>query len=192
MELSGIHLGRRSAEALRELLAAAEQADLSYGHVGSTLRDGSVDGAGDRTFTIDAPGTLTVAAATLRAWAPHRGIRARILPEDAALAEGTTLLVVAPFGPLEMAVPDRVVAVVDEPTRFGFAYGTLTGHAEAGEEAFLAEQVGPGRLRLTVRVQARPATLLARLGTPVVTVLQKAAARRYLKAWAAAIEEARA
>ena len=89
-----------------------------------------------------------------------------------------------------MAVPDRVVAVIDEDRRFGFAYGTLAGHAEAGEEAFLAEQVAPGRLRLTVRVQARPATFLARLGAPVVALLQKAAAKRYLSAWAAAIAEA--
>jgi len=36
-------------------------------------------------------------------------------------------------------------------------------------------------------VQAGPATLLARLGTPVVTLLQKAAVRRYLAAWSAAI-----
>jgi uncharacterized protein (UPF0548 family) len=87
-----------------------------------------------------------------------------------------------------MAVPDRIVVVVDEPHRFGFAYGTLVGHAEAGEELFLAEQIAPGRLRLTVRVQARPATPLARLGTPLVTLLQRAAARRYLAAWSDAVQ----
>ena len=85
--------------------------------------------------------------------------------------------------------PVLVVYVIDEPERVGFAYGTLAGHAEVGEEAFLAEQIAPGRLRLTVRVHARPATVLAWLGGPVVTRLQGAAARRYLSAWAAAIAE---
>jgi uncharacterized protein (UPF0548 family) len=101
------------------------------------------------------------------------------------------LLVVAPFGLLEMAVPDRIVAVVDEPARFGFAYGTLTGHAEVGEECFVAEQVADGRLRLTIRVQAGPATWPARLAAPLVTYLQRAAVRRYLVSWSAAITEGR-
>ena len=144
-------------------------------------------GPPDRSFSIDVDGTLAAATATLQRWAPHAGIKARIHPEGAPMVEGTTLLVVAPFGPLEMVVPDRIVAVVDEPERFGFAYGTLAGHAETGEECFLAEPLGPDRLRLTVRVQAGPATFMARLGTPVVTLLQKAAARRYLAAWSAAI-----
>jgi uncharacterized protein (UPF0548 family) len=189
MELSGIHLGRRRSGALAGLLAAADAGDPSYRHVGSTLREGPVPGIPDRSFSIEVPGSRAAASSTLRRWAPHAGIRARILPNGAVPEAGTTLLVVAPFGPFEMAVPDRIVAVVDEPERVGFAYGTLAGHAEVGEEAFLAEQIAPGRLRLTVRVHARPATVLARLGGPVVTRLQGAAARRYLSAWAAAIAE---
>ncbi len=189
MELSGIHLGHRSPHRLEVLLAAAADAGLSYPHVGSTLREGPVAGIPDRSFSIEVPGSLAAASVTLRRWAPHDGIRANILPVGAALEEGTTVLVVAPLGPFEMAVPDRVVGLVDEPDRFGFAYGTLAGHAEAGEEAFVAEQIAADRLRLTVRVQARAATFLARLGTPVVTLLQKAAAKRYLAAWAAAIAE---
>lgn len=187
MELSGIHLGRRDPATLDRVLAAAGNAALNYDHEGSTLQHGAVPGVPDRSYSIEVPGDLAVARETLRRWAPHAGIKARIVPTGAPMEPGTTLLVVAAFGPLEMAVPDRVVAVVDEPERFGFAYGTLTGHAEAGEEAFLAEQIAPDQLRLTVRVQAGPATWLAKLGTPVVAVLQKTAARRYLAAWAAAI-----
>ena len=39
------------------------------------------------------------------------------------------------LGPVR--APCRVVYVVDEPDRRGFAYGTLPGHAESGEELFL-------------------------------------------------------
>jgi uncharacterized protein (UPF0548 family) len=188
VDLSGVIVGRRAERRLRRLFAAAEQAELSYDHPGSTLREGSIPGVADRSFALDVRGDLASAAAALRRWVPHDGIRARIHPAEAPIEVGTTLLVVAPFGPFEMAVPDRIVAVVEEPARFGFAYGTLAGHAEAGEELFLAEQVAPGRLRLTVRVHARPATLPARVAAPLVTFLQKVAARRYLAAWAAEID----
>jgi uncharacterized protein (UPF0548 family) len=40
--------------------------------------------------------------------------------------------VLAHLGPIR--VPCRVVYVLDEPERRGFAYGTLPGHPESGEE----------------------------------------------------------
>ena len=100
---------------------------------------------------------------------------------------GTTLLVVAPFGPFEMAVPNRIVHVTDEPERFGFAYGSLEGHAEGGEELFLAEQIGPGSLLLSVTVHAAPHSTAARLVGPLVLLLSREAAVRYLRAWSEAI-----
>jgi uncharacterized protein (UPF0548 family) len=190
MEVDGITLGRRSPARLDQLLRAAVAADLSYHHVGSTLTPEPPSGVPERLVTREVDGSLAAATAALRAWALHRGIRGAIHPAEAALAIGTTLLVVAPFGPFQMAVPDRIVGLVDDPERFGFAYGTLDGHAEAGEELFLAEQVAPGRLRLTLRIHARPGTTLARIGTPVVILLQRAAARRYLDAWSEAIRRA--
>jgi len=187
MEISGLCLGRRRGADLERLLADAGRGALSYEHVGSSLRQGSPPGVPDRRSSLEVDGDLGVAASTLRAWAPHDGIRARILPPGARLQLGTTVLVVAPFGPFEMAVPNRVVAIIDDGDRYGFAYGTLPGHAEAGEESFVAQQIAPSRLRLTVRVHARPATRAARLGAPVVRLIQQAAIRQYLAAWSAAI-----
>jgi len=189
VEVSGIALGRRAPASLEEHLRAAEESPLGYGHAGSTVRGEPPHTAPEREHSIEVDGELAQATAALRAWAPHRGIKGRIVPAGAPIEEGTTLLVVAPFGPFELLAPDRIVAVVDEPDRFGFAYGTLAGHPEVGEELFLAEVLGPHRLRLTVRIHAGPATLLARIGSPLVTLFQRAAARRYLHAWATAIEE---
>jgi len=187
--VSGIALGRRSPSALLGHLRTAERSALSYDHPGSTVRGEPPPSVQEREHVVEVDGELSRAVAALRAWAPHRGIQGRIEPEGAPIEEGTTLLVVAPFGPVELVAPDRIVAVVDEPRRFGFAYGTLAGHAEVGEELFLAEVIGPHRLRLTVRIHAGPATRLARIGSPLVTLFQGAAARRYLQAWATALEE---
>jgi uncharacterized protein (UPF0548 family) len=184
--MSCVHLGRTSPTQLERLLGEARASALSYDHVCSTLSDGSPPGIADRTFRRTTSGTLDGAVGALRHWAAHRGIRARSHPADAPLTVGTTLLVVAPFGPVQLVVPNRIVAVIDDPDRCGFAYGTLPGHAEAGEELFLAEQRA-GCIELTIRVHARPATALAHLGTPIVHLLQAAAARRYLDAWADAI-----
>lgn len=188
LEVDSVGIGRRSVEALDRRLAVAQGARPTYAHVGSTLVDAPPPpGVPEHTAAVEAPGTLAAAARALHRWAAHDGIHAHVHNGRAPLEAGTTVLVVAPFGPFEMAVPNRVVGVVDEPRRFGFAYGTLDGHAETGEERFLAEDLGDGCLRLSVRIHARPGSRLARLGRPVVRRLQDGATRRYLAAWAAAI-----
>jgi uncharacterized protein (UPF0548 family) len=39
-----------------------------------------------------------------------------------------------------MRAPCRVIYTITEPRRKGFAYGTLPGHPESGEEAFTISQ----------------------------------------------------
>ena len=61
----------------------------------------------------------------------------------------------------------------DAGCRFGFAYGTLTNHAESGEElfeVFLDPETGDVNYR--IRAMSWPQSALARLGEPWVRVLQ--------------------
>ncbi len=83
------------------------------------------------------------------------------------------------------AAPCRVVYVVDEPLRQGFAYGTLLGHPECGEESFVIE-MDPDTGAVTARIIAfsRPVHWLVRLGGPLGRAAQSAMARRYLRALA--------
>ena len=71
----------------------------------------------------------------------------------------------------------RIVYVVDEPgpiSRFGFAYGTLPGHVEAGEERFLIEwDHGDDSVWYDILAFSRPNHLLSRLGYLFVRRLQK-------------------
>ena len=70
--------------------------------------------------------------------------------------------------------PCRVVYVVDEPHRFGFAYGTLPGHVEQGEERFLVERDPlTGEVAYEVRVMARARHPGARLLPGLVARMQR-------------------
>lgn len=184
MRLLGVHLPHPDRHELDRLLARARDAPLTYDHVGSTL-DGNQPRPSPRSETVElgtGDAVLDRAREALRAWHAHTGIGALVHPADAPLEPGSTLLVVLRAGPFAVVAPDRVVAVVDETDRFGFAYGTVAGHAERGEESFLVERAESGVVTMTIRVDAHPATLPARLAAPVVNRLQVWALQRYLAA----------
>ena len=73
----------------------------------------------------------------------------------------------------------RIVYVVNEqlPHRFGFAYGTLPGHAECGEERFLIELDEAQQVSFEILAFSRPQFILARLGYPYVRHIQKTFAK---------------
>ena len=98
------------------------------------------------------------------------------------IAVGDTVRLTIPFGPLRVHAPARVVYVVDEPRLAGFAYGTLPGHPECGEEAFLVELGADGTVSTVIRAFSHPANWFWRLGAPVLRLAQELYTRRYLKA----------
>jgi uncharacterized protein (UPF0548 family) len=57
--------------------------------------------------------------------------------------------------------------------RFGFAYGTLPGHPERGEECFLIERRADDNVWYHILAYSRPGRLVAWLGYPYVRQLQK-------------------
>ena len=182
---AAFRLGRLNEAARAEALAASAAADVTYGPVGVTLGD-DPRLAGRRTDRYEAElgrGTEVFARAVagLRAWAAHRGAGVRVEPPDAPLTEGTTVVLVIRFGPASVVAACRVVAVVDEPERFGFAYGTLPLHPESGEEAFLVERGADDVVRFRVVAASRPASLLARLGAPVSRLVQRRVTRGYVE-----------
>jgi uncharacterized protein (UPF0548 family) len=90
-------------------------------------------------------------------------------------------LVIKTFG-LEIAAPVRVVLVIEEPNRAGFAYGTLPGHPEQGEESFIVVREPDDSVFFVVRSFSRASTWWYRLGTPLLRFQQRAMTRRYLRA----------
>ncbi len=79
--------------------------------------------------------------------------------------------------------PCRVVYVIDEPDRRGFAYGSLPGHAVIGEEMFgVRYDPADGAVYSEVVAFSRPATWWSQLGAPALRVVQHLVSRRYLSA----------
>jgi uncharacterized protein (UPF0548 family) len=78
--------------------------------------------------------------------------------------------------------PCRVVYVVDEPDRTGFAYGTLPGHPESGEAALTLVRGSDERVSFVVRSFSRRVDPLARLGAPLARLVQTRVTRRYIDA----------
>ncbi len=191
MNFLGVRLGHRGEQERDRLLAAARTQQPTYAHIGSTLASAPRDPTRIREGHLDVgrgADAFRRARQGLRTWVTHSGINAAVEPAQQSVELGATVLVVLRVGPVHVIAPNRVVAVIDEPTRFAYAYGTLPGHPECGEESFVVELLDDEVVRATIRVHARGATLAARAAAPIVRQLQAVALRRYLCALAAYVK----
>ncbi|MGX1773042.1 DUF1990 family protein [Nocardia brasiliensis] len=95
---------------------------------------------------------------------------------------GTRLTVRLGIGPLSIIAPCQVVYVLAAPNQRGFAYGTLPGHPEIGEELFAVEyDPADDSVYGVVSAFSRPGTWYTRLGGPVVRGIQRFFAGRYIR-----------
>lgn len=92
---------------------------------------------------------------------------------------GDTAVLRLGWGALSFREPVRVVAVIDEPRRRGFAYGTLAGHPLRGEELFLVEHRDDDSVWLTIRSISRPAGPVWWALYPVLRLFQAIFTSRY-------------
>ena len=87
----------------------------------------------------------------------------------------------------------RIVFVVEEEgpvARYGFAYGTLPGHAECGEERFQVEwHRSDDSVWYDIRAVSKPGGWWVRLAYPLTRRLQRRFGRDSLRALAEAVQE---
>ena len=122
------------------------------------------------------------AAEAVMTWGVQRGAGLRVDTACERATQGCTVTVRLGVGPLAVSAPCVVVLTVDEPRRRGFAYGTLPGHPERGEELFLVEHRDDDTVRLTIRAFSRPALWWSRASGPAGRLVQRAITARYLRA----------
>ena len=122
------------------------------------------------------------AARRLMAWEAHRGAGLRVAASTDRAELGADVVLRLGRGPLRIDAPCRVVLVVDEPRRRGFAYGTLPGHPERGEELFTVTLTDDDRVLLQIAAFSRPARWWSRVGGPVARRVQDRITDRYAAA----------
>ena len=122
-----------------------------------------------------------LASRRVAAWQMHRDAGVRV-DADAVATEGSEVRMRIGAGPISIAAACQVVAVVAEPREYGFAYGTLSGHPERGEEAFLVSWRADDMVVGSVAAFSQPAQWYTKAGGPVTRTAQALAARRYLAA----------
>lgn len=170
---------RRLAPKLHEKL---RRAPLTYDAVGATATTPP-----DGYRVVNASRTLerrdfSAAVEDLLTWRVHQRAGLHAFASSRQAEPGAVVVLRFGVGPLAMRIPCRVIYVVSEPDRRGFAYGTLPGHPESGEELFLLRRHEDRAISFTISAFSKAATLPSRLGGPATRWIQDVMTKRYLAA----------
>src|SRR3954447_10218046 len=135
--------------------------DLSYQEVGATRLDQETWASDPRRLESQVllrsgDDCWSASADAVMRWAVKARSGFRVMGEPVATLGADNDLVFRCAG-LFVREPVRVIGVVDQPSRRGFAYGTRFGHPVSGEEAFIVHRDKTGAVWLTIRSVTMPA-----------------------------------
>lgn len=160
----------------RSFLERERPLPFSYAAVGSTQNETPVPGFdNDINFAELGQGEAvwTAAKEAIRQWKMFPGGWACIWPETTPIRAGEVVAMQAKVTGLWWLNSCRIVYVIDIQDKFGFAYGTLPGHVECGEELFMVERMPDGTVRYVIKAFSRPRVWVARLGYPIARAYQR-------------------
>lgn len=150
-------------------------ASFTYAEVGATREGALPPGYHHLSHrTRLGPDALRPAGEAVMTWRMHRRTGVPLKASAPRAAPGVQVTSRLAW----LSAPCEVVWTVDGPDRVGFAYGTLAGHPESGEESFVVSRDGDGEVWFTVTSFSRPARWYTRAAGPIVPLLQRAYARR--------------
>lgn len=159
---------------IQAFLDASRHLPLSYEPVG-LVNNGAPGFRTDEFRTVVGQGQAVFARArhALETWRHFQLGWLELFPSNASIEAGTVVAVLIRHLGFWSLNGCRVVYTTEGSGVFGFAYGTLTNHAESGEELFTVSlDPNTGEVSYGIRAVSRPRAPLARLGTPVTRLLQ--------------------
>jgi len=168
-----------SAESLRQLVAEQAKLPFSYSAVGATAQTPPAGYVVDRTRIELGVGQSVFQSAkvALQHWEQFRLGWVEAWSPETPLEPGQVVAIMGWAVGLWWLNSCRIVYTVDESgpiTKFGFAYGTLPGHVESGEERFLIEwDRDADTVWYDILAFSRPNHFLTWLGYPLVRCIQK-------------------
>ena len=174
-----LSLRKPSAESIRPFLAAQANLPFTYSAVGATAKTPPAGYVVDHTRIKLGEGESVFhsAKAAMRRWEQFHLGWVEAWSPDTPIQAGEVVAVMGRAIGVWWLNSCRIVYVVDESgpiSKFGFAYGTLPGHVESGEERFLIEwNQGDDGVWYDILAFSRPNHILTRLGYPMVRRSQK-------------------
>lgn len=168
--------GEPSDDDLDLLLRRQREQPLSYAEAEATLAEAAPAGYSvdhGRMLLGEGRECFRRAAGALASWRMFETGWTRLFPEDATVAEGAMVCVLARHFGFYSVNPARIIRVLDEQRRYGFVYGTLPAHSERGEERFSVEITPDGAVYYDLYSFARGNSLPVRLGYPVRRLVQR-------------------
>lgn len=162
--------------AIQAFLETERNKPFSYAAVGQTQTDAAVSGF-DNDFNTQelgrGPAAWEAAKTAIRQCQMFPGGWADVMPKPLAIREGEVLAMVVQVLGIWWLNSCRIVYVIDTERQFGFAYGTLPGHVERGEELFMVEKMADGQVRYVLKAFSKPRPWMARVGYPLARVFQR-------------------
>jgi len=150
---------------------------FSYDAVGATRKPSPPSGFDvDHNRQLLGSGTATFEKAkqAIRRWTMFKVPGLDLIHDDTPIEPGRNVALFARHLGFYSLSSCRVVYVIDEPNRFGFAYGTLTEHVESGEERVTVEyHADNDEVWYYIYAFSRPGHLFVKLGYPYARHLQK-------------------
>lgn len=187
---------RPSLDTIDRFLRASQVLPLSYGPVGLVAGE-AVRGTRDHAAVVIGNGRTDFerARAALLAWRHFDLGWVETVPPQPPVVPGAIVAVLIRHLGFWSLNGCRVLYTVGGPedaTRVGYAYGTLTNHAESGEELFEVF-IDPRTDEVVYRIDAVswPQAWLARVGRPIARVLQARFRRHSAAAMARAVRDVR-
>jgi uncharacterized protein (UPF0548 family) len=173
-----VFLKRRPSNAeIEQFLDRSHDLPLSYSPTGIVRHGSLVDRLDEQVATVGrGEADFRRARLALASWKHFDIGWVEAFPTQMSIDAGTDVAVLIRhlgFWSLNGARVLYQVGGADGQGAFGFAYGTLTNHAESGEELFEVSIDRPnGDVMYRIRAVSRPQSALTWIGQPIVRLLQ--------------------
>lgn len=169
-------LTRPTDDRIEEFLSTREADSFSYAEVGATRGSPPAGYYIDHNRTVLGRGedVYERGKQAIREWKMFDVPGIELFYRDTPIEAGRNVAPLAYHLGFYSLNSCRIVYVIDEPNKFGFAYGTLTGHAEIGEERFSVEfDPDTGEVSYDIFAFSRPGHILVKFGYPYSRYIQK-------------------
>ncbi|MCB0524192.1 MAG: DUF1990 domain-containing protein [Lewinellaceae bacterium] len=169
-------LSRPTDRLLLNFLNEQKTLPFSYHEVNGTKGDERIPSY-DNDLNVQVLGNgekaWQAAREAIKQWKMFPGAWAYVHPAPLPIETDVVVSMVARVAGMWWINACRIVYVLDTENKFGFAYGTLPGHVEKGEELFMVEKLPDGQVQYVIKAFSKPRHWMARFGYPLARFHQR-------------------